>query len=370
MARIRSVHPSLWTDENFVSLQVMARLFLIGMWNEADDYGLFEWKPTRLKMRLAPNDAIDAAAIMDELAAAGFLVRLDRDGKALGLVKNFRKFQRPKTPSSPLVPLDDAILSIIGIDKPADVPQSHRSPSPVPPQPSPDDGEKSPQMEDGGGRMEGEGEKFASLTQARVRADDFAELWSAYPHPPNASRKLAEAAWARVAGEAPERAALMRAVAGYRRWIEAETARRGGRSVPVCHAANWLSEQRWVSYLREDAPADPAVHAARLARIPAPWRPVAERLAAAHRLGWLAWDTIGDKAQLSEGAPWSIIFETAAALDHARACGALETLIGLFEAGGTPEVSMKRRALQVVAAPGAAAPDPLEIPAFLRRGAA
>ena len=67
MARIRSVHPGLWTDEDFVQLSAPARLFLIGMWNESDDYGLFEWKPTRLKMRLAPNDPIDAAALMAEL---------------------------------------------------------------------------------------------------------------------------------------------------------------------------------------------------------------------------------------------------------------------------------------------------------------
>jgi hypothetical protein len=30
----------------------MARLLLIGIWSEADDRGVFEWKPATLKMRL------------------------------------------------------------------------------------------------------------------------------------------------------------------------------------------------------------------------------------------------------------------------------------------------------------------------------
>lgn len=41
MSRIRSIHPGLWTDEAFVSLSPMARLFLMGLWNECDDMGSF-----------------------------------------------------------------------------------------------------------------------------------------------------------------------------------------------------------------------------------------------------------------------------------------------------------------------------------------
>lgn len=115
MSRIRSVHPGLWTDDNFVSLSLAARLFLIGIWNEADDFGLFEWKPLRLKMRLAPADNIDAAAILSELERLAFVVRLSRGGKDIGAVKNFRKFQRPQKPGSPLVAVDDEIKAIIAL---------------------------------------------------------------------------------------------------------------------------------------------------------------------------------------------------------------------------------------------------------------
>ena len=32
MARIRSIHPGIWTDEAFVELSALARLLYIGLW--------------------------------------------------------------------------------------------------------------------------------------------------------------------------------------------------------------------------------------------------------------------------------------------------------------------------------------------------
>jgi hypothetical protein len=52
MARIRSVHPSLFTDEAWVSCSPLARVLYIGLLTDADDQGLFEWKPIQIKMRL------------------------------------------------------------------------------------------------------------------------------------------------------------------------------------------------------------------------------------------------------------------------------------------------------------------------------
>lgn len=113
LARIRSIHPSLWTDEDFVSLSMTARLFMIGLWNEADDYGILEWKPIKLKMRIFPNDQVNVIEIMSELSNSGFLVGVERDGRIYGIVKNFRKYQRPQKPGKPIVPIDDEIGSII-----------------------------------------------------------------------------------------------------------------------------------------------------------------------------------------------------------------------------------------------------------------
>ena len=65
MARIRSVHPGLFTDESFMSASPLARIVMIGVWTEADDNGVFEWKPLTLKARLLPADNADMAAILD-----------------------------------------------------------------------------------------------------------------------------------------------------------------------------------------------------------------------------------------------------------------------------------------------------------------
>lgn len=178
MARIRSVHPSLWTDENFVSLTMASRLFLVGLWGEADDYGIFEWKPVGLKMRIMPADAVDAGELLSECEASGFLVRIERAGKPYGLVRNFRKFQRPKNPSEPSITVD---LEIAGVIK---LPASDKH-YPSLPQPYPSPPENPPQMEDVGCRMEEKEEDIPSPSEpgaeappAPVYTDAKHKLWA------------------------------------------------------------------------------------------------------------------------------------------------------------------------------------------------
>ena len=98
MARIRSVHPGLFTDEAFVTLSMSARVLLIGIWTECDDQGVFEWKPLGLKMKLFAGDSIELAPLMDELVAADAVMQFSLGGKPHGAVRNFCKYQRPKTP--------------------------------------------------------------------------------------------------------------------------------------------------------------------------------------------------------------------------------------------------------------------------------
>ncbi|WEQ51191.1 hypothetical protein LV478_11685 [Komagataeibacter oboediens] len=99
MARIRSIHPGIYTDEGFATLSMAARVLLIGIWNHADDGGGFEWKPLTLKMRIFPADAVDVSALLDELAGADAVTRYEHDGRSYGAVRNFGKWQKPKKPS-------------------------------------------------------------------------------------------------------------------------------------------------------------------------------------------------------------------------------------------------------------------------------
>jgi len=98
MSRIRSVHPGIWTDEDFVELSDAAKLLLIGLWGEADDHGIFEWRPVRLKMRLRAWDGHPVEGSLDELVKLRFVKRYELEGREFGAIRNFCKWQRPKTP--------------------------------------------------------------------------------------------------------------------------------------------------------------------------------------------------------------------------------------------------------------------------------
>jgi hypothetical protein len=100
VARIRSVHPGFFTDESVVELDPQAQVLLIGLWTEADDQGVFEWKPVRLKMRLLPVAMVDVASLLENLAAADAIKRIEVDGASFGLIRNFCKWQRPRKPKA------------------------------------------------------------------------------------------------------------------------------------------------------------------------------------------------------------------------------------------------------------------------------
>src|SRR5690606_34184708 len=99
MSRIRSVHPGFFTDENLVPCSAFARLLYIGLGVEADDKGIFECKLLQLKMKVFPGDNVDVVALLAELVEAGNVRQFEVAGKAYGAIRNFRKYQKPKTPN-------------------------------------------------------------------------------------------------------------------------------------------------------------------------------------------------------------------------------------------------------------------------------
>jgi glutathione S-transferase len=98
MARIRSIFPGLFTDEAFVSLSMAARVLLLGIWTDSDDQGVFEWKPVSLKMRIFSADNIDVVPLLAELVRADVIRQFSFEGKSHGAVRNFCKYQKPKSP--------------------------------------------------------------------------------------------------------------------------------------------------------------------------------------------------------------------------------------------------------------------------------
>lgn len=170
MSRIRSIHPGLFTDEAFVVLSPMARIFFMGLWTECDDAGSFEWSPLKLKMRLLPADAVDAGELLNEIERERGIIRYEIAGKSYGAVRNFCQYQRPKKPNC-IHPQTDEIRAWVNIDA-----RSTRDGSPPVPHRLPLKPEKPRLMEDGGGNKK-------DLSNDKSSADDFpnrvVEVWNA-----------------------------------------------------------------------------------------------------------------------------------------------------------------------------------------------
>jgi len=114
MPRIRSVHPGFWTDEAVVSVSRDARLFLIGLWNQCDDKGVFEWKPVSLRMRVFPADPVEVVELLAELERADLIRGFEAEGRRYGAVRNFVIFQRPKRPNN-IYPLPKEVWTFTGL---------------------------------------------------------------------------------------------------------------------------------------------------------------------------------------------------------------------------------------------------------------
>jgi hypothetical protein len=121
MGRIRSLHPGQWTDEDFVECSPWARLLSLGLRNEADDNGVFEWKPVRLKMRLFPADTLDIEKLLSELCEANQIMQFSLDGRTFGAIRNFRIWQSPKSPTSQY-PITTEVRVYVGLGENEDAP--------------------------------------------------------------------------------------------------------------------------------------------------------------------------------------------------------------------------------------------------------
>ena len=119
MARIRSIHPGIASDEAFMQMSMPAKAAWPILWTECDDQGVFEWKPIVLKARIFPADNVDFEVVLAEYVALDCIQMREIDGKRFGFVRNFCRFQKPKHPSHRYILPPDLRL-FVGL-KPDDV---------------------------------------------------------------------------------------------------------------------------------------------------------------------------------------------------------------------------------------------------------
>jgi hypothetical protein len=257
MSRIRSIHPGLWTDEAFMALSAPARLLLIGLWTEAFDDGVFEWKPLTLRARIFPVDAVEMPEMFDELIAGGFVRREAVGGRPIGLIRNFRAFQRPKKPNASGL-LRPEWEAYVGLGP------ANREPVPHPAATAP---ELFAQMEEEGGEKE-ESNPPPPVPETATR-EMFATLWSTFPRNPTSSRAKAEAAF--TALPPAEREPVLAAARRYKAWFAEDCVARGRSSEAgrryAPHLAKWLGDGGWREAAGLADPDRPAINMVRLDRI-------------------------------------------------------------------------------------------------------
>lgn len=275
MARIRSIHPGLWTDEAFVSLSDRAALLFIGLLNESDDNGVFEWKPLTIKMRLRPasnEGTAEIEASLAEMVAANIVRAYEVDGRRYGAIRNFVRYQRPKSPKA-VHPAPEEILAFVGSDADTqagpmsfardvtaadrkrlqrqrerdearnghdDTGNCHAS--------AVTDTEVSRQREEGGCNSRGDTPPISPSVERSLPAkpdsdEGFVEFWSIYPKREGGSpKKPALQSYRRALKRGATPSEILRGAEVY----ASAMARAGKVGTPyVAQAATWLNNDRW-----------------------------------------------------------------------------------------------------------------------------
>jgi hypothetical protein len=148
MARIRSIHPGLASDEIYMSMSMAAKAAWPLLWTECDDSGAFEWKPIVLKARIFPADNLDFAEILAEFVKLDCVRIEEVEGKPYGYIRNFGRYQRPKNPSFRF-DISPAMAKFTGSKE-----RHSAIATPAVPQPSPGPTEKESQRKEEGGRRD------------------------------------------------------------------------------------------------------------------------------------------------------------------------------------------------------------------------
>lgn len=111
MARIRTIKPEFWTDEDMAELSEPACLLAIGLLNYADDEGYFNANPKLIKAAVFPirEPSVPIPVLIQELSNCGYLSMFSTsDGKQFGAITNFLKHQvvnKPKESKIKCLPL-------------------------------------------------------------------------------------------------------------------------------------------------------------------------------------------------------------------------------------------------------------------------
>lgn len=100
MARIRSIKPDFFKDEDLAEHEPLTRLLFAGLWTTSDREGRQEDRPKLIKAEILPYDDCDIEAMLNALARPkpepreSFIIRYAVDGRRFICIPGFTKHQR------------------------------------------------------------------------------------------------------------------------------------------------------------------------------------------------------------------------------------------------------------------------------------
>ena len=108
--RIRTIKPEFWKSESVGRLNKSVRLMYIGLWNHADDHGLFRAQPALIRSELFPYDDDVTNAIiaewLEQLVQNDHMIILYKglDGNQYGWIPKWKQHQRIDKPQASKIP--------------------------------------------------------------------------------------------------------------------------------------------------------------------------------------------------------------------------------------------------------------------------
>jgi hypothetical protein len=93
MARIRTVKPEFFKNDELAELPFEYRILFQGLWCLSDRRGRLEDRPKRIKAEVFPYDDVDCDKGLQTLHDTGFIERYEHEGTRYIQVTNFEKHQ-------------------------------------------------------------------------------------------------------------------------------------------------------------------------------------------------------------------------------------------------------------------------------------
>lgn len=94
MARIRTIKPDFFKNEQLSELPAITRLLFIGLWTQADKEGRLLDRPKRIKAEVFPYDSVNIDSELSRLQSAGFIERYEVGEMKVIQIDKFTRHQR------------------------------------------------------------------------------------------------------------------------------------------------------------------------------------------------------------------------------------------------------------------------------------